>query len=153
MRVTIFLGIGLLLYGCATEEQGRRIIPDEVTWIEKQMTTRAEVVARFGLPPVEFPQSSGVTDTSTMTTTSDSVGHAKTIQTTTHIQHPMRLRKATYVYIHRDAAVFPYYDSLQSTQCQFWIVYDERGVVQDYGFLGNGCDGQLQDRSLHVASQ
>lgn len=152
MRVAIFLGIALLLYGCATEGQGRRILPDEVTWIEKQRTTRAEVVARLGLPPVEFPQSSGVTATPTTTTTADLVGHAKTIQTTTHIQRPMRLRKATYVYIHRDATGFPFYDNLQSTQCQFWVVYDEKGVVQDYGFLGNGCDDQLQDRGLHLAA-
>ena len=63
MRLAILLVIAFLLYGCATEVPGRRIIPDEVFWIEKQRTTRAEVVARFGLPPVELPQSSGVTAT------------------------------------------------------------------------------------------
>lgn len=152
MGVAIFLGIALLLYGCATEEQGRRIIPDEVIWIEKQMTTRAEVVARFGLPPLELPQSSGFTVVSMTTTTTDSVGHSRPIQTTP-IQRPTRLRKATYVYIHRDAAVFPFYDNLQSKQCQFWVMYDEKGVVQDYGFLGNACDGQSQDRGLHLAAQ
>jgi len=149
VRLAILLVIAFLLYGCATEVQGRRIIPDEVSWIEKQRTTRAEVVARFGLPPVELPQSSGVTATST--TTTDSGGHIKTIQATTQVQRPTRLRKATYVYIHRDAAVFPFYDNLQLTQCQFWVIYDEKGVVQDYGFLGKACDGQLQDRGLLAA--
>ena len=151
MRLAVFVIIAFLLYGCATAEEGRRIIPDEVTWIEAHRTTRAEVVARFGLPPVEFPQSSGFTATST--TTTDPVGHTKIIQTATQIQRPTRLRRATYVYIHRDAAVFPFYDNLRSTQCQFWVIYDEKGVVQDYGFLGDACDGQLQDRGLHLAAQ
>lgn len=152
MRLAGILVIAFLLYGCATEEQGRRIIPDEVTWIEKQRSTRAEVVERFGLPPVELPQSSSVTAISIATTTRDLEGHTKTIQTTTQTQRPTRLRKATYVYIHHDAAVFPFYDNFQSTQCQFWLVYDEKGVVQDYGFLGKACDGQLQDRGLHLAA-
>lgn len=153
MRLAVLLIIAFLLYGCATAEQGRRIIPDEVTWIETHRTTRAEVVARFGLPPVELPQPSGFTATSTTTTTTDSVGHTKIIQTTAQIQRPTRLRKATYLYIHRDAAVFPFYDNLRSTQCQFWVIFDEKGVVQDYGFLGDACDGQLHDRGLHLAAQ
>jgi len=146
--------IAFVLFGCATAEQGKRLVPDEVRWIEKERTTRAEVVARFGLPPVEFPQSSGFTTTSTTTmstTTTDSEGHIKTIQSTTQIQRPMRLRKATYVYMRRAPSVFPFYDNLQSTQCQFWIVYDEKSVVQEYGFLGDSCDGQSHDKSLHLA--
>jgi hypothetical protein len=152
MRLAILIVLAFVLYGCAAAEQGKRIIPDEVTWIEKGRTTRAEVVARFGLPPVEFPQSSGITSTSTTTTTTDLQGHTKTIQVTTQIQRPMRLRKATYVYTRREAAGFPFYDNLQLTQCQFWVVYDEKGVVQSYGFLGDSCDGQLQDRGLHLAA-
>ena len=133
MHLAILMVIALLSYGCATGDEGKQIIPDDVTWIEKERTTRAEVVAKFGLPPVDFPQSSGFTTTSTTTTitTTDSEGHIKTIQTTTQIQRPTRLRKATYAYTRRDAA------HVQSTQSQFWVVYDEKGVVQDYGFLGD----------------
>ena len=132
MHLAILMVMALLSYGCATGDEGKRIIPDDVTWIEKERTTRAEVVARFGLPPFEFPQTSGFTTTSTATTitTRDAEGHIKTIQTTTQIQRPTRLRKATYAYSRRDGA------HRQSTQSQFWVVYDERGVVQDYGFLG-----------------
>jgi hypothetical protein len=138
MRLAILIVLAFVLYGCAAAEQGKRIIPDEVTWIEKGRTTRAEVVARFGLPPVEFPQSSE--------------GHLKTVQTATQIQRRTRLRKATYVCTHREPTAFPYYDSLEITQSQFWVVYDEKGVVQDYGFGGDSCDGQLQDRGLHLAA-
>ena len=154
MRLTVLMVIPFVLYGCATAEQGNRIVSDEVTWIEKDRTTRAEVVARFGLPPVEFPQTSGFTTTSTTTTTTtmDSGGHTNTVQVATQIQRPMRSRKAMYVFTRRDPSVFPFYDNLQSTQCQFWVVYDEKGVVQDYGFLGNSCDGQLRDRGLHLAA-
>jgi hypothetical protein len=152
VRLAVLMVIAFVLFGCATPEQGKRIVPDEVRWIEIERTTRAEVVARFGLPPVEFPQSSGFTTTSktTTTTTTDSEGHTKIVQVTTQTQRPTRLRKATYVYTHREPSVFPFYDNLQSTQCQFWVVYDEKGVVQDYGFGGN-CDGQLQDKGLHLA--
>jgi hypothetical protein len=145
--------IPFVLYGCAPAGQGKQIIP-EVEWIEKERTTRAEIVARFGSPPVELPQFSGFTtaSTTTTTTTMDSEGHTKTVQVTTRTERPTRLRKAMYVYPRHDAAVFPFYDNLQSTPCQFWVVYDETGVVQDYGFLGNPCGGQLQDRDLHLAA-
>ena len=138
MRLVILIVLDFVLYGCAAAEQGKRIIPDEVTWIEKGRTTRAEVVARFGLPPVEFPQSSGFTTASTTTITT---------------QRPTRLRKATYVYTRRDTADgFPFFDNPQFRQCQFWVVYDEQVVVRDYGFLGDSCGVQMQDKGLHVAA-
>ena len=152
VRLAVLMVIAFVLFGCATAEQGKRLVPDEVRWIEKERTTRAEVVARFGLPPVEFPQSSGFTPTSKTTTitTTDLEANTKTVQVTTPPQHPRRSRKATYVYTRRAPSVFPFYDNLQVAQCQFWVVYDEKGVVQDYGFEGH-CDGQLQDRGLHLA--
>src|SRR5215467_1860869 len=152
MRVGILTVISFIAFGCATAEYGKRIVPDEVRWIEIERTTRAEVVARFGFPPVEFPQSSGFRTTSQTTTTSttDLEGHIKTVQVTTQVQRPTRSRKATYVYNRREPSVFPFYDNLQVTQCQFWVVYDEKGVVQDYGFEGH-CGGHLQDRRLHLA--
>ena len=150
MRSAILV-IALVLFGCATAEQGKRIIPDEVRWIEKGRTTRAEILARFGLPTVEFPMSSDFTIGSMTTTTTDSEGHTKTIQVITQTQRPTRPRKATYVYIRRDTAVFPFYDNPQLTQCQFWVVYDEKGVVREYGFRGDSCDGQ-QDRGPHLAA-
>ena len=68
VHLAILMVTAFILYGCVTAEQGNRIVPDDVKWIEIERTTRAEVVARYGLPPLEFPQ------------------------------RPTRLRKATYVY-------------------------------------------------------
>src|SRR5215510_1992110 len=149
MRAAVLTVIAFLMFCCATADLGKRIVPDDVRWIEIERTTRAEIVARFGLPAVEFPQSSGLTTTSqTRTTTTELEGHSKTVRVTTQVQRPTRSRKATYVYNRREPSVFPFYDNLHSTQCEFWVVYDEKGVVQDYGFEGH-CDGQLQDRGLH----
>ena len=152
MRAVVLTVTAFVAFGCATADEGKRIVPDEVRWIEIERTTRAEVVARFGLPPVELPQSSGFRTTSQTTTTgtTDLEGHTNTVQVTTQVQRPTRSRKATYVYNRREPSVFPFYDNPRLRQCQFWIVYDEKGVVQDYGFEGN-CDGQLQDRRLHLA--
>ena len=150
----ILMITAFVLCGCATAEQGMRIIPDDVTWIEKERTTRAEVVARFGLPRVEFPQSSAFTTTTTTATitTIASEGHPKIVPTATPIQRPTRLRKATYVYTHRDAGGFPFYDNVQFTQSQFWVLYDEKGVVQDYGFLGDPPDSVVERRQQTIAT-
>ena len=154
MGVAILMVIAFVLFGCATAEEGKRITPDDVTWIERETSTRAEVVARFGSPPAEFPQSSGFTTTATTTaiTTTDSDGHTRTIQTTTQIQRPRSLRKATYVYTHRDSAAFPFFDNVHSTQSQFWVLYDEKGVVQDYGFLGDPPDSPVKRHPQTIAT-
>jgi hypothetical protein len=154
MRLAILIVMAVVLYGCVTAGEGRRITPGETAWIEKERTTRAEVVARFGSPRVEFPQSSGFTTalTTTTMTTIDSEGHAKPIATTTQPQRPARLRKATYVYTHSDTAGFPFYEDVGVTQSQFWIVYDEAGVVQDYGFLGYQPDPAIERRQHTIAN-
>jgi len=131
--------MAVILYGCATVQQGKQFTPDEVTWIEKGKTTRAEIRAKFGSPRFEFPhyQSSGFTTTSTATTTKALEGNTQTTQTTTQVQHPPQQTKATYVYTRADATADPFYGNVQTTQSQFWLIYDEKGVVQDYGFLGD----------------
>jgi len=151
MRAAVLTVLAFVVFACATADESKRIDPDDVRWIEIERTTRAEIVARFGLPSVEFPQSPGFRTTSqTTTTTTELEGHTKTVRVTPQVQRPTRSRKATYVYNRREPSVFPFYDNLKFTQCQFWVVYDENGVVQDYGVDGH-CDGQLQDRSLHLA--
>jgi hypothetical protein len=152
MRVGLLTVVAFVVFGCATADYGIRIMPDEVRWIEKERTTRAEVITRFGLPSVEFPQSPGFNAPSKTTTitTLYPEGHTKTVQVSTQVEQPTRSRKATYVYHRRAPSGFPFYDNPHLRQCQFWVVYDEQGVVQDYGFEGN-CEGQLQDRHLHLA--
>jgi outer membrane protein assembly factor BamE (lipoprotein component of BamABCDE complex) len=48
-----------LLFGCATAEHGRRITPDQITWIQKGVTTRTEVVQKLGGPMSEVPDWGG----------------------------------------------------------------------------------------------
>ena len=153
MRVPILMVIVFVLFGCASE-QGRRFLPEEVMWIEKERTTRAEVVGRFGLPPVELPHPAGFTTTTTTKTITaiDSAGHTKTTQTTTQIQRPSQLRKAVYVSTHRDAALFPSHDNVEFTQNQLWVIYDEKGVVRDYGFLGDQPDPAVRQDQQTIAT-
>src|SRR5829696_6316843 len=135
-RVVVIALMALVSYSCATAEQGTRITPDEVAWIEKGKTTRAEVVAKYGSPPVEFPQSS------------DFISASTTMQP----QRLPRLRKATYVYIHRDTAGFPFYEDLGVTQSEFWIVYDDEGVVRDHKFLRSQPDPPIETRQKTIAN-
>jgi hypothetical protein len=135
-RVVVIALMALVLYSCATAEQGTRITSDEVAWIEKGKTTRAEVVAKFGPPRVEFPQSSDFISAST----------------TMQLQRLPRLRKAAYIYLHRDTAGFPFYEDLGVTQSEFWIVYDEEGVVRDHRFLVSQPDPPLETRQHTIAN-
>lgn len=67
-------------------------------------------------------------------------GSTRVTNTTAEIQHPPRHTKATYLYTRSDAAVLPFYANVQTQQSQFWVEYDEKGVVQDYGFMGDTID-------------
>jgi outer membrane protein assembly factor BamE (lipoprotein component of BamABCDE complex) len=63
---------GLLVAGCATAQSGRLITPEQAAWIEKGVTTRADVVAKLGAPRFEHPIYSPAnfsTKTTTSTTT------------------------------------------------------------------------------------
>ena len=136
MRLARVILLAFLSCACAAAEQGTRITLDEVAWMETGRTTQAEVVARFGLPRVEFPQSSGIISAST----------------TTQLERLPRLRKATYVYTHRDTAGFPFYEDVGVTQSQFWIVYDDEGIVRDFGFLGSQLDQFPERRQQTIAN-
>lgn len=127
--------IAFASYSCAIAERGKRITPDEAAWIEKGTTTHAEVVAWFGSPRIEFPQAPSLISASTP-------GQLQ--------RHP-RLRQATYVHIHLDTAGFPFYEDRGVTQSQFWIVYDEEGLVRDYGFLGSQPDPAFERRQHTIA--
>ena len=135
-KVVVIAFMALVSYSCATAEQGMRITSNEVAWIEKGKTTRAEVVAKFGSPRVEFPQPSDFISASTAR----------------QLRHLPRLRKATYVYLHRETAGFPFYQDLGVTQSEFWIVYDEEGVVRNHKFLGSQPDPPLETRQHTIAN-
>jgi hypothetical protein len=47
-KLLLLLLLGLTVVGCATAEKGRKISPEEPTWIKKGITTRTEVVEKLG---------------------------------------------------------------------------------------------------------
>ena len=65
------------------------------------------------------------------TTTKNEDTHTPT--TTVQVQAPKSTR-ATYLHTKSEAGVLPFFANVQTTQNQFWIKYDEKGIVQDFGF-------------------
>jgi hypothetical protein len=135
MSRIILIALLVILSGCATAEMGRQITVDQAAWIQKGVTSRNDVVERFGAPNFEFPDytNSKYETTSTSTTTKDR--DTSTTTTTIQVQSPKNT-KATYLHTKSEAAVLPFYANVQTTQNQFWIKYDEKGIVQDFGFAG-----------------
>jgi hypothetical protein len=127
----IYYVVLLFAWGCAIGEQGRLISQDEVTWIQKGVTTRSQVVERFGSPRLETALQS--TTTSTTTTTGSVEGHSQTTTTTVQATEAQKGSKAAYLYT-RSESTLPFWGNVHTTQ--FWVVYDEKGIVQDYGFIG-----------------
>lgn len=127
----IYWVVTLSVWGCTIGEQGRLISQDEVTWIQKGVTTRSHVVERFGSPRLETTLQSTIT--STTTTTGIVEGQSQTTTTTVHATEPQKGSKAAYLYT-RSESTLPFWGKAHTTQ--FWVVYNEKGVVQDYGFVG-----------------
>lgn len=72
-RIIILIALLVLLSGCATAETGHQITMEQAAWISTGVTTRSEVVERFGAPNFELPDPATTTikneDTHTPTTT------------------------------------------------------------------------------------
>ena len=128
MRMIYGVLISLVLCGCATDEHGRLINQEEVLWIEKGVTTRTQVVEQFGSPRFEGLLPS----TTTSTTTATVEGKSQTTITTVHVDEPRTQTKAIYPYT-RFQSTTPFYVKVDTSE--FWLVYDEHGVVQGYGFV------------------
>jgi hypothetical protein len=124
MSRIILIALLVILSGCATAETGRQITMEQAVWISTGVTTRSEVVERFGAPSFEFPDPA---------TTTIKDGDTSATTTTVQVQSP-KSTKATYLHAKSEAAVLPFYANLQTTQNQFWVRYDENGIVQDFGF-------------------
>ena len=132
MRMIYGVLISLVLCGCATDEHGWLIKQEEVTWIEKGVTTRTQVVEHCGAPRFEGPLPSTTTSTTTATATVEGKSH--TTITTVHVDEPSTQTKAIYPYT-RFQSTTPFYVKVYTSE--FWLVYDEQGVVQGYGFVGD----------------
>ena len=124
--------ISVVLWGCVADESGRLISRDEVTWIQKGVTTRSQVVERFGSPRFEAPLYSSTTSTTT-TTRAGPDGQSQTTTATVHMDEPPRGNRAIYPYTRFQSAI-PF--DVKAHISHFWLLYDEHGVVQDYGFVG-----------------
>ena len=135
MTRLILIMLFAFLNGCATAEVGRQITQDQAAWIQRGVTTRSEVVGQFGAPNFESADYSDSKHQTTTTSTTTREGNTSTTTTTTQVQTPKNT-KATYLHTKSEAAVLPFYANVQTTQNQFWIKYDENGIVQDFGFAG-----------------
>jgi len=139
MKTYWIIILALISSSCATAEMGRYIAPQDVAWIQKGATTRAEVVQRLGAPMSETPdwtamqfQTTSTTTTTKITTTKE--GESQQSVTTTKVDPINKLTKAIYLHTKSEGGIFV---GIKTTQEQFWVTYDERGVVQDYGFQTN----------------
>ena len=53
---------------------------------------------------------------------------------------------------HRHAAAFTSRGNEEVTHDQLWIIYDEKGVVRDYGFLGDPPDSAVRRDQPTIAT-
>jgi hypothetical protein len=102
MRRAIFLALLVILSGCATTEHGYQITEEQVVWIQKGVTARSEVVARFGVGYV-YPDADS------------------------------RHGKVTYLYVKSEPRQ-PFAAYSHTTAKEFWVQYNEKEIVQDFGF-------------------
>jgi hypothetical protein len=121
------LVIPLLAFtSCVTNERGRNITAEEVVWIQKEVTTRKEIVQKFGKPYSEGPDGLMVETTTTPTTTREDGAQTSIITSTVR---PNKYARAMYLHTKTEGGVFM---DTKVAQEQFWVRYDERGVVQDF---------------------
>ena len=106
-------GVVFIVSSCAIAETGRSIKSQDVTWIQKGKTTRAEIVERFGGPTSEMPDWAGmqyqVTSITTATqTTSNKDGESPQSVTTTTMEPIKPRTKALYVLSDHRGAILGY---------------------------------------------
>jgi outer membrane protein assembly factor BamE (lipoprotein component of BamABCDE complex) len=117
----------LILTSCVSNERGRTIATEEIAWIQKGATTRTEVVQKFGTPYSEVPDGLMVETTTTPTTTKADGTQTSIITSTVR---PNKYIRAIYLHTKTEGGFFM---NTKVAQEQFWVRYDERGVVQDFG--------------------
>ena len=126
MRFAILLVLLFVMSGCAAPKVEHPTTMAHTAWIQKGVTTRSQIEARFGRPSFEVPEYAGSTpETASMSTPRDDV-HAPAT-TSTVIQAPKDTR-ATYV------PSLPEAETVPTKQDRLWVIYDEKNVVKDFGF-------------------
>jgi hypothetical protein len=137
MKWSSVVMLALLAISCATHEMGRYITPEDLAFIQKGKTTRAEVVQRLGKPMGEGPdptlfQFKTTTTTTKSKTTVTPEGETQTEAVTTMQVEPIKKgTKAMYLHTSTEGGAFR---GMKQRQERVWIMYDEAGIVQDYTF-------------------
>lgn len=122
MHAVTVLALAFLMCGCARAEITRLITPENTGWIQKGVTTRSEIEARFGSPSFEVPEYTGSTAAAHAPPRNDNYNPSRT---SAHVESPQDT-KATYLQARP-----------QTEQDRFWVTYDENNVVEDSGFTGS----------------
>jgi hypothetical protein len=130
MRIITGVFITLLLWGCATDEHGQLITHEDVTWIQEGFTTREQVIKKFGFPRFEGP----ILFTSNPPTLTTTFERKLQDTTTVQVNEPLRQTEAIYPYT-MVRSLTPFYVRVYTSQ--LWLLYDEKGVVQGYGLIGD----------------
>jgi len=107
MTRIVLVSLVIFLNGCATAEMGRLITPEQAAWIQKGVTTRNEVVERFGVPDLEFPDYTDSKHQPTSTSTTTKEGHTGGTTTPTQVDSPKGTR-ATYLHTKSEARRLSY---------------------------------------------
>ena len=128
MRFTVSVLVLIFLVACASS--GKLVTPDQVTWIEKGVTTRDKIVERLGRP--NFPE---VPSTSTMgsmeyeSISEEKIEDGKKVTRGTMKVRPAKGQRTIAQYFYAEAVAFS-----GATSRNFWVCYSEQGIVENFGF-------------------
>ena len=127
MRFVTLLALLFLMSGCATAEIKPQITPNDTAWIQKGLTTRSQIEARFGSPNFEVPEYVGSTHETSATSAPRSDVDGPT--TKGIVSQSPKDTKATY--LHSESS-----SNVQTPEDRFWVTFDANNVVKDFGFAG-----------------
>jgi hypothetical protein len=125
MRCVILFALLVLMSGCAPKVEHPTTMA-HTAWIQKGITTRSQIEARFGRPNFEVPEYEGSTPETALTSKPRDDVHAPA--TTSTVKQSPKDTKATYV------PSLPEAESVPTKQDRLWVIYDENNVVKDFGF-------------------
>jgi hypothetical protein len=131
MRFVTLLSLLVVMSGCATAKIEHQITMADTTWIQKGITTRSQIEARFGSPNFEVPEYAGSTPQ-----TDKPRDDEYTPKTSTAVIPSPKDTKATYLHPLSEAEMAPSSANLQTKEDRFWVTYDAKNVVKDFGFAG-----------------
>jgi hypothetical protein len=120
----------VLVSACVADTGMRRIRPDDTGWIQRDQTTREEVIARFGEPSLTLVEEGSAIQYAEYRSTPEMGTYAERggSQVFVPIQNPL-----PQAYPSAEQAGLTR-SELQPLGDRFWLRYDEHGVVKDFGF-------------------